>query len=133
MKMILVVSMIIFIGAICRTGIVHAENLDLITEITIDPAFSNPYNIITGPDGNFWLTDWSRNRIGKATPNGVLTQYILPPSNGSPYDLAVGPDGNIWFSDYIGNKIGTIRTDGSMETYPLIEGDNPLGIYYFQE
>ena len=62
-----------------------------------------PEHIVTGPDGNLWLTEVSARAIGRLTPDGRHDQF---PVAGDPPDLtrqlggiAAGPDGNIWFTE----------------------------------
>ena len=39
---------------------------------------SYPFGITTGPDGNLWFTEYTGDRIGRITPQGVISEY--PPT-----------------------------------------------------
>jgi virginiamycin B lyase len=88
------------------------------------PAFQ-PEHIITGPDGNLWLTEvWARV-IGRLTPDGRHDQF---PVAGDPPDLtrqlegiAAGPDGNIWFTEPGTSQsvVARITPAGQITEFPL--------------
>lgn len=100
-----------------------------IIEFPIPTAGSNPYFIVTGPDGNLWFAEAGGNKIGKITTAGVITEYVVPTAGSSPVGITVGPDGNLWFTEYLGNKIGKVTTTGSFTEYTIpTAGSQPLGI-----
>lgn len=77
------------------------------------PGLGNATGIASGPDGNIWVTDSTKNAIGRMTITGVYTAYsdgISP--NASPQDITAGPDGNLWFTEWSLDRIGRITPAG---------------------
>ena len=79
-------------------GITPAGHVFKVFEL---PFYSDPRDIISGPDGNIWFGE-PRGAIGKITIGGAsgdtLTEFPTPGDNGA-FGIAVGPDGAIWFSE----------------------------------
>ncbi len=73
---------------------------------TIFSVGSNPEAIVSGPDGNLWLTEQGANKIARITTSGTLTEYTIPTAGAGLVGIALGPDGNIWFCENTTNKIG---------------------------
>lgn len=122
----IVSSSIIFITLLITAMPVMALS---IIEFPIPTASSNPYFIVTGPDGNLWFAEAGGNKIGKITTAGIITEYVVPTAGSSPVGITVGPDGNLWFTEYLGNKIGKVTTTGSFTEYTIpTAGSQPLGI-----
>ena len=46
-----------------------------ITEFTVPTSASNPYQIVTGPDGNLWFTEEGAAKIGRITTAGIITEF----------------------------------------------------------
>lgn len=98
---------------------------DMIEGITLDP-----WEIVTGPDGNVWfnfegfsVTSSSDSGIGRITPGGSIS--IFRDTGGSmsfPIGLTVGPDGNLWFSQANGFALGSISMSGVITNHPLPAG-----------
>ena len=72
------------------------------------PKGTRPSGMASGPDGNIWFTDWSRNTIGRMSPSGTLRQFSLPRRNSQPISITAGPDGRLWFTE--SSRIGSIGT-----------------------
>ena len=82
----------------------------LVTEFSAGiTAFSQPFGITAGPDGNLWFTEYSGNRIGRITPSGTVTEFSsgITASSGLS-GITAGPDGNLWFTENNGNRIGRL-------------------------
>ena len=63
------------------------------------PVLAGPTDIVAGPDGNLWFTEWG-DRIGRITPAGRVTEFSRGISRGSaPEGIADGPDGNLWYTE----------------------------------
>src|SRR6185295_14239366 len=100
-----------------------------ITEYPVPTPASVPLDIIAGPDGNLWFTEFTPGvrTIGRITRAGAITEFPLAPNPASgPFGIAAGPDGNLWFtlsplSGLPGNSaIGRITTGGvAMPEFPL--------------
>lgn len=84
------------------------------------PADSTPTQIVAGPDGNFWFTEGTANRIGIISPDGrSLIERPLPTPGASPLGITLGPDGNLWFVETAARQIGMMKLDGSVEEFPV--------------
>jgi virginiamycin B lyase len=89
----------------------------------------DPWGIAAGPDGNFWVTELSGNRIDRVTTAGVVTAFPVPTPGSEPWEIANGPDGNVWFTESVGNQIGRITTAGVITEFPLPAANcSPRGI-----
>ena len=66
--------------------------------------------IVAGPDGNLWFTDYSFNRIGRITPTGAITAFPLPIHNSNPWGIAAGPHGTLWFTEQGLDEIGRLTS-----------------------
>ena len=75
-------------------------------EFPLPESGSQPYDIVTGPDGNLWFTDNGRNEIGRISPDGTVVRCAIPTADSMPESIALGADGNLWFTEWSGNKIG---------------------------
>jgi streptogramin lyase len=119
------------IGRITPNGTI--TEFDLPTAATRGPstdfdAGSQPFDIITGPDGALWFTEFTGDKIGRITTSGQLTEFKVPanastvpgfPHFGDPVSLVFGPDGAIWYTDLNGNAIGRMTTQGQVVEYTL--------------
>jgi len=54
-----------------------------------------PQEIVEGPDGAVWFTEYATGKVGRMSPDGQLTEVDLG-SLSSPMGIASGPDGNVW-------------------------------------
>jgi streptogramin lyase len=68
------------------------------------PTFSEPSQIVDGPDGNLWFVDQGANEeghtlVGRISPIGVITEFPIPQPHNTVGAIAVGQDGNIWVED----------------------------------
>ncbi len=75
--------------------------------------------IVTGPDGNLWVTEYDAGKIAKVTVGGAVTEYPIPDAGAGPAIIAVGPDNNLWFTDYNMPIIRRITTAGVITDFPL--------------
>ena len=109
---------------ICAASGARAQE---VTEFTVPSADAWPMNIAAGPDGNLWLTEWSRHVIARITPEGVIKEFPLPPAGNcplAPLDITAGPDGNLWFT----TSTCVYYHDGPQQTTPLIGRITPAGV-----
>jgi len=58
----------------------------VVTEFSL--AASSAGNLVAGPDGNLWFTDYSTGKIGQITPAGTISEFPLPSVDGVPAALA---------------------------------------------
>lgn len=101
---------------------------------------SNPFDIVSGPDGNLWFSEPGGEfpggdfpgRLGRITTAGVFTVVRLPggPAEGtaqSPSGITVGADGALWFTDPETNSIGRSTTQFGITEFKLPHG-SPVDI-----
>ncbi len=90
--------------------------------------FVGPYGIVTGPDGNLWMTELGVNAIGRLTLDGRHDSFAAPDlsSKADLTAIAAGPDGNVWFGQCAGagpgpgtGAVARITPDGRITQFPL--------------
>jgi streptogramin lyase len=70
-----------------------------ITEFALPSGSTAPFEIVTGPDGNLWFTEFSTNpKIGRMTTAGAITEFLVPGPEATPAGIVAAPDGNLWFT-----------------------------------
>ncbi len=92
---------------------------NFLNDLPIPINTSDVGDITKGPDGNVWFAEFSNNKIGKITPDGIFHEYSIPTNNSGPRGITVGYDGNIWFTESVGNKIGRLSSDGAFKEYSI--------------
>lgn len=87
------------------------------------------------PDGSFWFTESTGNKIGRVFPSGRISELPLPGGFTSPTDMTLGGDGNIWFDDGPFNSFQTIINDiakilptGRIFEYSIAQQVSPFSI-----
>jgi virginiamycin B lyase len=107
------------------------------TEFVVPTRFSQPSDIVSGPDGALWFTAPSGFPdffIGRVTTTGFFTGFApeCDPEFGCsivPQGIASGADRNIWFTERLRNAIVKLTPDGVFTFYPIPTPDaNPAGI-----
>src|SRR5579859_6444436 len=83
-----IVLLAVFSASVVAAG---AGTVTNITEFPLPFFPSEPQTITYGPDGAYWFVEFSIDRIGRITTNGVLAEYILPPQS-QPLGITTGPD-----------------------------------------
>jgi virginiamycin B lyase len=68
------------------------------------PTDGDPAYVVTGPDGNLWVTMNNVDKVVRVTPAGEPTLFAVQ----RPMGISVGPDGNIWFTSTEGNAVGRL-------------------------
>ncbi len=75
-----------------------------------------PSAIVTGPDGNLWVTTEGA-QLAKVALSGASTLYTLPGAGA--FSIATGPDGNLWLGVPSTNKLGKVPFNTSQgESHP---------------
>ena len=122
------------------TGSNYAENHTFTTTKEVPVEYAQPTGdhseqIVEGPDGDLWFTDWDTSKIGKmATSGKVEAEYALPAKNeaseSAPAGITPGPAGEkaLWFTDHNSGKIGRITTSGEVKEYSLPARSDPYNI-----
>src|ERR1051326_2578438 len=86
-----------------------------ITQFQLPVGGNHPRELVAGPDGNIWFTEYVANRIGRITPDGKVTEFpiVLPEDESfkaahQPFAIVAGKDGNLWFTEGLGNAVARI-------------------------
>jgi streptogramin lyase len=106
--------------------------------LTFFPIPGRGQAIVTGPDGNVWVTLYDpngvHNGVVKLSAFGVvLAEYDLADQTVHPREIAVGPDGNIWLTGWqdggLPGAVISVTTSGVMSSYvDPVAGGQPFGI-----
>ncbi len=82
---------------------------------------SDLIDLVLGPDGALWITDYYNGQILRMTTDGSFTNYPLGSSSSgnAPVGIATGPDGALWFVGSANFKpaVGRITTSGKITFY----------------
>lgn len=104
-----------------------------ITEFPLPGGSTAPFEIVAGPDGNLWFTEFSSNpKIGRITTAGAITEFPVPRQETTPGGIVAGPDGNLWFTQadfefgFEPASISRISPAGDITRFPA--GTFPFGI-----
>lgn len=90
---------------------------------------AEPVDVVAGPDGSIWFTEFGADKVGRISASGVLSEYRVPQVHAEPYQLAVGPGGVIWFTEWLTGKVGRISPGGRVAQVALPKGSaGGLGI-----
>ena len=89
-----------------------------VTEFSVPTAASSPFGIVSGPDGNLWFTEYTADKIGRATTAGVITEFAFSAGFG-PAGVTTGPDGNLWACGFSGNKVARVTTAGVVTEFTV--------------
>ena len=94
------------------------------------PSESRPHRIVTGSDGNLWVSLNETGKIAKLTSTGAVTEYAAGIKQ--PDDMAVGSDGNVWFTGGTLTSetdiITKITPTGVKTAYTVPSGDRVMNI-----
>jgi streptogramin lyase len=70
---------------------------------------SFPLDVVVGPDGAFWFTEYFGNKIGRVDfPSYAITEYPIPTPVSGPYGLAFAKDGRLWFVEHDAGKVAIL-------------------------
>lgn len=86
---------------------------------------SRPNGIVTGADGNLWLT--ADAALVRLTPDGTFTFFDPPGANPLRHPV-LGADGNVWFVNSGNDYVGRITPAGTITTFTGPAVDRPSGI-----
>ncbi len=67
---------------------------------------SQPRDIVLGPDGNVWFTEYNAEAVSMITPAGVVSR--VKTIRGGPWGIGVGPNNSIWVTLMDDNKIASL-------------------------
>ena len=69
-------------------------------------AGAQPRDIVAGPDGNLWFTEYAAGQLAQITPAGVVTE--VQAVKGGPWGIGRGLDRTIWITVFDGNRLGRL-------------------------
>jgi streptogramin lyase len=78
-----------------------------------------PIQIIVGPDGRMWFTEYGGSHIGVVDASGKIVERYVGGHGAT--GLTNGPDGRVWvcLSYYLDSKIAAVDTRLNVTVYPL--------------
>ena len=90
---------------------------------------SGPTDLVTGPDGNLFVTEEGPDRVDRVRPDGgIIGQFSLP-LNSDPGAIAAGADGNLWVSEFSIKRVARVTAAGGITQFPAgTTAGNPRGI-----
>jgi virginiamycin B lyase len=93
------------------------------SQYPIPTASSQPMSVALGIDGNIWITEFAKSKIGQLEHNGKISENVTPTRKSGPIGIASGPGPNVnmWFTEANVAQIGEITTAGP----PYIEYSLP--------
>lgn len=101
----------------------------VLKEFLIPTSSSGVRQIIAGPDGAMWFSEFDANKIARSTTTGAISEFLVPTALSNPYGVSPGPDGNVWFTEFSRSKIGRITPPGTITEFPITTANSgPEGI-----
>ena len=76
------------------------------TPLTTPTPTSDPFGIVFGSDGAYWIANFAKNELGRLTTDGTYTE--LPGFTAGPRYITAGPGNTLWVSLELANKIGRV-------------------------
>jgi streptogramin lyase len=90
------------LGRMLTTGQLAAE-----TPLT---GLKQPYGLVQGPDGNFYIGDQAGSTISQYAPTtGAIRTFPTKTANAGVFALTVGPDNEIYFTEQTANNLAQFR------------------------
>jgi|SRR5579884_4011759 len=83
--------------------------------------------IVTGSDGNLWITEPDINKIARMTPSGTVKQFNVPTAHAGLGQITYGENATLWFIETSAHKIGRITTSGVVTEFPIPFANAGLG------
>jgi len=80
----------------------QGTGLGTFTEFPVPTASSLPVDIVVGPDGFIWFTEFGAGNITKTSPDGTMVEYAGPVHVTG---IGAGGDGNLWLTDPDNNNV----------------------------
>jgi streptogramin lyase len=100
-----------------------------VTEFGTLSTVQNVVSMISGPDGNLWVTGEYTSNIGKLNTSGALLGTFALPIGTAPFGAVAGPDGNLWFTESNQSAVGKMTPGGVVTSCPTPSaGSGPTGI-----
>jgi virginiamycin B lyase len=77
-------------------------------DVDVPTPNASPQQVVLGPDGAFWFTEFIGNKIGRLSGNKI-TEYPIPTAGSHPYGLTLGRNGDLWFTETAAQKVGHVE------------------------
>src|SRR5262245_59340824 len=97
-----------------------------VKEFSLGSPATQPFDLASGPDGNFWVVESGTNRLARVTPTGKVTHFAIPAPYHVTESIVRGPDGRMWFTESP-YAVGAISMNGVVKEYPVAHPPGPGG------
>ena len=127
-----------YIGSVLMDSVPQYFKLMIQNLTSAEICIARPKAIVTGPNGNLWITDGYEQRLWEVTPAGAIEWHtnptdvtfgLGPTSYSTLGDIAVGSDGNLWVPDFYFNRVWEITTTPTFTGYSPIT-PRPVAVTY---
>jgi virginiamycin B lyase len=92
-------------------------------ELAVPTAGGGPLDVVAGPDGDFFFTEYSGNKIGRFD-GGNIYEYPVPTAASQPYDIALTRGGRIVFTERGAGQLGLLELVASGD----VNGDGLVSV-----
>jgi virginiamycin B lyase len=130
-----VVAVIALAGPTASAATLPSEPLGKITEFPVPTHNwkSQPFEIVSGPEGKLWFTEWD-GRVVSMTTSGEVEEFEYPGAKRNLEGIAAGPDGNLWITERYWGAIGRMTRLGAVTRFELPDYySEPTGIVAGQD
>ncbi len=81
-----------------------------------DFRLDSPEDVVLGPEGNYWIADYDKDRIVVLSPQGRQIRLIGPEVNATdgPTGLDFDTDGHLWVVDHNNNRLQQFDAQGDI-------------------
>jgi len=127
-----------YIGSVLMDSVPQYFKLMIQNLTSTHICLAHPKAIITGPDGNLWITDGFEQRLWEVTTAGAIDWHtnptdvtfgLGPATNVTLGDITVGSDGNLWVPDFYNTRVWEITTTPTFTPYAPIT-TRPVAVTY---
>jgi virginiamycin B lyase len=110
----------LFLSIVVLTLAAHVSDAatGVFRELIIPGPPGGATQVVRGPDGGFWFTEFDANRIGTFSRAGEYRQFDIPTPDSGPLGIATD-GGAVWFTEWKAGRIGRLTQDGVFTEYPI--------------
>ena len=96
---------------------------------TFATGFTGPTGLVSDRKGNFYIADYTGNKIYKVSPNGQKELFASSDDINGPVGMAIDNNENLYVANYLSNSIAKISSTGEISI--VATGLNkPYMLYY---